>query len=232
MATSLRVQRHPFRILGLVAASWNGSPQTLQVNQNATMPQTPNGTMTFACFNQSTQNNSGSLFLTSGGSQPESLTVPALAQQPLIVMNNWMANNLSVTNVSANGNTPIWIGAFGPGIPGQFPANLPTDGTTVPLSPGQSAQGNTLPQYMQLVLQCNNPSLTVFTIIGGPLDASANNGYAIILNAASNVPPLGYWAATTGNSYAFSFNWGGALLYVANMSPFSSAGASVALRRL
>jgi hypothetical protein len=229
-----------FTLIGqqTVNADWNGSPVILQVNQNIKMPQTPNGTVIFGYVNQSTQNNSGTLSLTSGGSQPTFVTAPPLANQPGIVMNNWAANDLSVTNVSANNSTPIWVAAFGPGIPGQSPVNLPV-GTPVPLVVAQSAQGKANPQWMQLILTCNTATLAIFAFIGGPPDNTGNNGYVVAVNAAQNTgpgtglnPPPGYYATTTSNAYTYQFNWGSSLVYVVNMSPATGVGATVLMRNL
>ncbi|MGH8065699.1 MAG: hypothetical protein ACRERE_10805 [Candidatus Entotheonellia bacterium] len=241
MATPSRYRIVRFQIIGQnsVNPNWNGLPCTLQVNQNVNMLQTPNGTMVFAYFNQASQNNQGTLSVTSGGSQPVILQVPANALQPSVWMNNWRANNLSVTNISQNANTPVWIAAFGPGLPGQVAVALPANGTRVPLAPAQSAQGNALPQWMQLVMQSNTPSLTIVAFIGGPPDSSGNNGYVVAVNASSdtgpgtgNAPTVGYYATTTGNSYAYPFNWGSSLVYVVNMSPATGSSAQVLLRSL
>jgi hypothetical protein len=241
MPTSARRRIISYQLIGQnpVDSNWNGSPITLLVDQNVVMPQTPNGTVVFAYFNQSTQNNGGALSVTSGGNVPTTLQVPAGALQASIWMHNWKADNLSVTNISANQNTPIWIAAFGPGISGQFPVALPTDGKSVPLAPAQAAQGDALPQWMQLVMQSNSPALTIFAIIGGPADASGNNGYVVAVNASSNTgpqtgkqAPVGYYATTVSNSYAFPFNWGSSLVYVVNLSPATGAGAQGILRRL
>jgi hypothetical protein len=220
-------------------ASWSGVGMTLMVNQNVVMPQTANGTMIFGWVNMSTVNNFGTLSVTSGGSSPTFLDASAFAAQPSIWMSNWRANNLSVTNISANQNTPIWISAYGPGVPGQTSLALPTNGTPVPLATGQSAKGNTLPQWMQLVMQSNTATLCIFAIIGGPVDGSGNNGYVIAVNAGTNTgpntgntPPAGYYATTTSNAYTFQLNWSGAQLYVVNMSPATASGAQVLLRTL
>jgi hypothetical protein len=232
------LRSQPFELLGKnsVNNSWNGSPVTLNVNESVSMPQTPNGTMVFGYFNQATQNNSGDLIVTSGGGAPTTLVAPANTLQPSIWMNNWQANNLNVTNVSPNSNTPIWISAFGPGVPGQYPLTLQSNGTPVALVPAQSAQGTALPQYMQLVMTCNAATLAIFAIIGGP---GPNNEYVISVNAAYNSgpgtqtnPPAGYYATTVGNSYAFPFNWGSSLVYVVNMSPATTSGANVLMRSL
>jgi len=207
---------------------------------NVNMPQTPNGSMVFAYQNNTTMTNQGTLSLTSGGGAPQFLPVPALANQPSILINNWQANNLSVTNVSPTGtNTPIWIEAIGPGLPGLTPVNLPVDGTTVGLVTYQAAQGTALPRYMQLILQANSGSLTIFSVIGGPTDASGNNAYVMSVNAVANTgpgtgvqPPAGYYATTTSNYFTYQFNWGSSAIFVANISPSTAALSSISVRAL
>jgi hypothetical protein len=234
------METQEFELLGrldVTGAAWNGQPMVLLVNQSASMPQTPNGTMVFAATNQATQNNEGTLILTSGGTL-DSLTVPALANAPTVRMNNFRANNLNVTNTSANNATPILVQAVGPGIPGITPLPLGI-GTPIQLAFGQSAQGNTNPQFMQLVIQSNAPTLGVVSVIGGPQDASGNNGMVIAVNAASNTgpgtgmaPPMGYYATTTGNTYTYSFNYTGASIFVSNLSPSTAQALSILLRAL
>jgi len=234
------LQLVPFAIVGLntVTETWDGSPLLLQVNQSATMAQTPNGSVVFAYQNEATKNNSGDLMLTSGGGAPIPLTVPALNNQPNILTQNWKGNNLTVTNVSVNNDTPIRIQAVGPGMPGTNPFNLPI-GTPLALSPGATAQTNALPQYMQLNFQNTNGQFAVFVLIGGPPDSSGNNAYVISVNASSNTgppssqpAPPGYYATTTNNSYSYTFNWGSSVVFVANMSGLTSTGSQIVLRAL
>jgi hypothetical protein len=208
------------------------------VSQNVVLPQTPNGTTVFAATNQATINNQGQLSLTSGGGAPQFLDVPAFANQPTILIYNWKANNLSVTNVSANNNTPILVQAVGPGMPGITPLSLQI-GTGLSMAAGQCAQGNASPQWMQLLIQSTAATLGILALIGGPPDGSGNNGYVIAVNAAANTgpntgvtPPVGYYATTTSNSYAFQFNWGSSLVFVANMSPSTAQALTVTMRAL
>jgi len=221
-----------------VTAAWNGSPQVLLTSQNTVMPQTPNGTTIFAATNQSTMNNQGQISLTSGGGAPTILDVQALTSQPTININNWKANNLSVTNISVNNNTPILVQAVGPGIPGITPQQL-VIGTPTLLAMGQCAQTNASPQYMQLVIQVTGPTLGIIGLIGGPPDVTGNNGYVIAVNATANTgpgtgmpPPAGYYATTTSNTYAYQFNWGSSLVFVSNLSPSTAQTVSVLLRAL
>jgi len=212
-----------FSILGQSVATpnWNGSPMTLAWRDSATMQQTSDGSMILAFQNTSEMNNAGKLGITSGSSQPQFLLAPALALQPTILINNWQANNLNLTNVSVNTNTPIWIAAFGPGI-GAAPAPLPNDGTAAPVAVNDALKGVTKPAYMQLGFQANSADLCLFAIIGGPQDAKGNNAYAVALNSQygntgpdyTTPAPAGYYATTGGNSYTFEFNWGSSVLFV------------------
>ena len=90
-------------------SAWNGSPQVLQVNDSVSMPQTTNGTMLVSMSNQATQNNQGSIAQTSGGGEPAFFTLPALAGYPEVEIKNFNANNLNLTNISANAETPIKV---------------------------------------------------------------------------------------------------------------------------
>jgi len=233
---------HEFKIINKpelsVNGTWNGSPTTLLTSQNVVMPQTPNGTVIVTLLNQTTGNNQGQISLTSGGAQPQFITVNAHANQPNALTGNWQANNLSLTNVSPNNDTPILVQAVGPGIPGITPLPL-TIGTALQLSYGQVTQGNASPQWMQLVVQVTGPTLGIIGIIGGPPDSTGNNGYLVAVNYSSNSgpgsnppPPPGYYATTTSNSYTFPFNWGSSQVFIANMSPSTAQAVSVLLRAL
>jgi hypothetical protein len=200
---------------------WNGAALTLEVDDYATMAQTPDGSMIFAFQNMSKLNNKGTLELTSGGNPPEQFDAPQLVRQPNVLIRNWRANNLNILNTSANQRTPIWIEAFGPGI-GPDPQPLPL-GQGLQIAQNQALQGDTKASQMQLKLQFNSTDFALFGIIGGPADSSGNNAYAIALNSPSgttgppttNPPPVGYYATSGGNNYTFKFNWGSATLYVA-----------------
>lgn len=238
-ADLLGLQQAPFQIIGqsTVTDTWDGAPLVLAVNDTANMSQTPNGSVVFAYQNIATQNNSGNLMLTSGGSAPVPLTAPALTNQPNIVTNNWQANNLRVTNTSANPDTPIRIQAVGPGMPGTNPLTLQI-GTPLTLDAGATAQANASPQWMQLILQNTNGLLAIFVLIGGPA-TDGNNAYVISVNASANTGPStgqtappGYYATTTSNAYPYQFNWGSSLVFVANMSGATSFGSQVTLRAL
>jgi hypothetical protein len=224
-----------------IAAAWDGSPLVLQPNQNANMLQTTNGSMALAYLNLSTMNNQGTLSVVSGGNQPTFLPVPALNNQPGVLINNWKGNNLSVTNISVPGSsTPIQIQAIGPGLPGINPLLLAVG--TLNLKPGQMAQGNALPQFMQIVFQSNSGQQAIFVLIGGPPDRSGNNAYMLAVNARQDAgpgtsnpttpPPEGYYATTTSNYYNYQFNWGSSTIFVANMSGTTSSASQITLRQL
>lgn len=226
------LQLVPYEIIGAnaVTQTWDGSRLTLEVNQSALMPQTPNGTMLFAWENVSSQNNNGSLGVTSGGAAPTFLVAEALTHQPCVWVNNWNANNLNVTNVSPNVTTPIDIQAYGPGLGSPLPLEA---GTPLQLASTQAAQGDVEPKYYQLILQVTGSALGVIVVIGGPRDGTGNNGYVFGVNVPATPPPSGcpatYTGQTTGNTYTYLLNWGSSTVYVANMSA-TSVVVTVTLR--
>jgi hypothetical protein len=220
-----------------VSTSWNGQPTTLQVNDNISMPQTTAGTMILSATNQATQSNVGDLSITSGGGQPVFLKLQALENRPIIETKNWGANNLSLTNISANADTPILVQAVGPNLPGMTAKAL-VIGTPLTLVAGDVGQGKASPQYMQLIVQSTAATLGVVGFIGGPQDASGNNGYIVTVNDTQNTgpggatPPAGYYATTTSNTYTYTFNWGSSLVFVANLSPSTAEDLTVTMRAL
>lgn len=224
------------KAVGASNTAWNGGPLTLQVNDNANLSPTTNGSMVLAYQNLATVNNQGNLTLTSGGSIPVNLPVPARANAPSIMVNNWQGNNLSASNTSIVAPTPIWIAAIGPGLTGVNPVNLPADGSKVTLAaakPGQvvpTADGTALPRYMNLRMTASTGDLTIITVIGGPPDASGNNAYVFGLNFAGS--GTGYYQTTSANTITFTFNWGSSSVFVANLSPSTAASATVSLTPL
>src|ERR1044072_4884268 len=98
-----------FLVLGVntINASWDGSPTTLGWHESAKMPRTADGSMILAWRNLPTLNNDGMLTLTSGALAPQFLDAPNGALVPSVLVNNWKANNLNLTNTSANTATPI-----------------------------------------------------------------------------------------------------------------------------
>jgi hypothetical protein len=224
----------PQQTLDAAAADWNGNGTTLAVNGQVQMPQTPDGTLVVGYWVTGGQNSAGQLQVSSGGTSYPALTVPAMLPQPQLLMNNFQANNLKLTNTSPNGTTKIWVSAYGPGIPGVTPTPLAVGGPAKTLGTTSSAQGATLPAQMQLQISAPSGFLGIFAIVGGPQDPSGNNGYVVAVNAAftagpgtsnpGGTPPAGYYATTTGNAYTFSFNWNGGQIYVVNMSASSVTG--------
>jgi hypothetical protein len=224
------------------STAWTGQWLQLAVSSSALMQQTPNGTTLFVSLSGATQNNAGVLYLTSGGAAPVPVSVPALVTQPGVLIQNWQANNLSVSNQSSNQQTPIWIALYGPGIPGQQVGVLPVNGTAVTVGGGMSVQGTPPPQYMALTMQCLAGTYCVFGLGGGrPDPATGGNGYVFSVNDSVNgdtgpgtgkTPPAGYYATAAGNSYKYTFNAGSSLVYVANLSSNTAVRAQISLAPL
>lgn len=208
--------------------SWNGIGKILAPEQSANMLQTPNGTLVFGYFNRSTENSEGELVLTSAATYHKRIPVPPLQSAPGLVIYNWQAGNLNVTNTSLNPTTSIFVSAYGPGVPGQSPGPLPI-GQEVKLGTTQSAQGSTRPQNMRLRITVSGGATGVFAIVGGPNDASGNNGKVIAVNFRGEKPD-DYYAVTPNNSYVLDFNWNGARIYVVNMSSSGSPLGQVLLQ--
>jgi hypothetical protein len=216
----------------MATAAWTGTPTVLKVNDQVTMPQTPNGTVIVSAINQATLNNQGEASITSGGSQVESLELPALATAPTAYAHNYGASNLAITNTSAQDNTPIQVQAVGPGIPGVTPKPLVIL-TPLTVGFGEVAQGGTNPQNMQLKIQNNTSTTSVVGVIGGPADASGSNGKIIAVNwpAGTPVPPE-YFAVSNNNTYTLNFNWNGQQIFVGNLSSSNAAPVVLTLRAL
>ena len=212
--------------------NWNGARTTLtKQNQYVNMPQTPNGSLILGYLNQSKLNNAGEITATSGGTA-QILPVPPLIQMLSLLVRNWKANNLKITNTSAVEDTPILVQAFGPGIPGATPVNLPI-GQTISLGVTQAAQGISAPRSMLLRFTASTGNLSIIGIVGGPTTPPGDtNAYVIALNAPDAAPPPDYYAATMSNSYTFPFNWGSSIVYVANLSPIVAATVSVTMTAL
>jgi hypothetical protein len=114
-----------------MTSMWDGAPLTLAQNEQAIMPQTPNGSAVLAWLNMATQNNSGTLALTTDGTAPQMLEAPALMTAPNIVARNWHGADLRLTNISADPSTSIWIQMLGLRLPGVKPIPLPLDTPTI-----------------------------------------------------------------------------------------------------
>jgi hypothetical protein len=209
--------------------TWNGARTILAIDEHAAMTQTPDGTLIVAYLNQSKLNNQGEIAVTSGGRAPVFYPVPALQQMLSLLVDNWQADNLTITNASNASPTPILIQAFGPGIPGAMPVNLPVN-ASIMLGVAQAAQGPSRPKPSLLRFQANSAALTIVAIIGGPTNPpDQNNAYVIALNAPQSLPPDGYHAIVAGNSYDFPITWGAVMVYVANLSPVGAAPVFVTM---
>jgi hypothetical protein len=212
------------------AVNWDGSPLTLAVNASAQMQQTPLASLALAWQNMATQNDDGTLAVTSGGAPPTMFDAPALTTAPSFRVNNFQDNNVNVTNVSAQPAIPILVQMYGPGIPGITPVPLQMN-VPVQLPSGGVAQGMGQPANVLLRLRTNTANLSTIILIGGPLDAGGNNGYVFGLNMPSTPP--NYTKTTPGNTLDFGpFNWGLSILFVANLSPRPAAPVSVVLQTL
>lgn len=211
---------------------WDGSPKTLTtLGDMLLMSQAPNGPMIFAYQNKATLNNSGQLSLSSG-SAGETLNASYGALAPSIYVKNWQGNNLTVNNISLQSATPIWVEAFGPGLPGQTTVPI-TVGTPLVLNPAPGAtsvaQGVTLPRPMLLRMTSSTGDAAVIALIGGPGDQTGNNAYVFGLNMAGSETTAEYTEVSAGNTITYTFNWGASVVYLANMSASTAAAVTLTL---
>jgi len=219
--------------------NWNGSPTTLNAppapDSSVNMPQTSNGSMIVTAINKATQNNSGTITISTGGSGTTPPDLPPQATAPWVEVQNFQANNLQISNISTASATPVMVQAIGPGIPGVTPKTISIGSGEVTLGFGEVAQGGTNPQRMILRIQNTTSTLSVVGVIGGPNDSTGNNGIVIGLNATQNTgpggatPPEGYYATTTSNTYNLNFNWNGAGIFVGNLSSANAAALKLTL---
>ena len=222
---------HPmkFAVIGAQVSTpnWTGAPLTLAWHDSAAMPQTPNGSTVLAWQNSATQNNDGTLALTSA-SAPQFLDAPQGALLPSVLVKSFASNSLNLTNLSANKATPIWIEMFGPGIPGApTPTPVTPGAAPISLASGGTASGKAPPNYAQLILQSNTNNLTIVSLIGGP-NVNGTNGYVFALNYAGPPNPAGYTQTSAGNTITYQFYWT-TTFFIANMSPSNSADVQVSL---
>ena len=221
-----------FQIIGrrVVNANWDGSPITLNQYDGVTMPQAPNGSTVLGWQNIATQNNDGTLIVSSGATVYPNLDAPFGTNATSIWVNNFLGNNVTVTNFSIQTATPIWVEMYGPGIPGIFPSQL-TVNQPLQLSPGEVAQGTAQPTNVLFKLQASPGNTTSVALIGGRNDASGNNAKVFGLNMASTPP--GYYQTTAGNYLTYGpFNWGSSTVFVANMSSQIADSVTVLLQSL
>jgi hypothetical protein len=212
--------------------NWDGSPQTLNQYEKLTMQNPPNGFAVLGYWNQATQNNDGSVLVGSQGTST-SHDAPALANAPSLLVNNWLSNPVTVTNMSAAPATPIGVEMYGPGIPGVDSGPLPVN-QPVQLFPGATAQGQAQPGSMVLQLTASPMSTTIVAVIGGPIGAGGSNAYVYGLNMASPPPsPTPYTKTTSGSTLTTdTFNWGSATIFVANLSSANAGAVQVRLLRV
>jgi hypothetical protein len=218
-------EANPKSATAFLSTVWNGKPTSIDKNHTLSMSPTPVGVMVLVAHNESA-NNAGSLQLTSGGYPPVLLTCPQNQTLQAVNTQNWGGNPLTVFNNSPQSPTLIKVQAMGPGMPGITPKKLPYE-TNVSLSGYDCAAGQTQPNYMNLTLQTSTNSLTTFAVIGGMTGAEA---YFFALNVPPNTPTQpGYFQTTPNSQLQWQFNWGGANIFIANLSATTAAAGTVNL---
>lgn len=201
--------------------AWNGSPITLSVNSSVTLSPSTNGAMVLAAFNTDTKNNAGQLLLTWGGNTPTTLDVAALQNAPILLTQDFEGNAVTVTNISQQ--APIWLAAYGPGLPSANPGTLPDNGQFYSLGPYTVRSTISAASYQRLVFNADK-DYTVFVVFAGPMVTT------LVINAPETVS--GYDYSTPDNNYPMTQNWMGQTLWVINLSPTVSADGQISLTSL
>lgn len=201
------------------AAVWDGSPQTILEYQAVEMPATPTCLIVLAAYNTDSRANDGEIAISSGGSKPTFLELPALTNQPVLVADDYQGNNLKITNTAT---APVCLEIFAPGF--GKPEPLP-DGTVLLLPSRMSRATTAQARYQQLVMK-NSSGQTSFLFYEGTTAAL----YTVNASAPPNVPNL-ECHSVPGNTAKVMDNWGAQTLYVANVSR-SSDTANVTLLTL
>ncbi len=201
---------------------WDGSPITLQPNESVQIKST-NGNMVLAYLNTDTQNNTGELAITYGGSKPDIKEAAPLQNAPNIIIKDYGGDVVQLTNISQQ--SPIKVTAYGPGFGSS--EELPATGQLYSLEQYQSRTTISQTSYQRLVMNAEK-TYTIFTLYVG----TTPKVYCVNTPDTAGVPVEDYTAVTSSNSYPITDNFLGKTLYVINLSPDSSQGAQVSLTTL
>ena len=204
---------------GGAARDWDGSGTSLAVNEGVTLSPTTKGQMVLAGYNTDTKNNAGQVFY-SWGAKGNTMDLPALQNAPVVLVQDFGGDALTVTNISPQ--APVWVAAYGPGL-GAPAAPLPADGQFYSLKPYAVRSTVASSTWQRLVLK-SEQGYTVFVLFVG------DEVTTICVNDPTSSED--YCASTPDNSYALTKNFMGQTLWVINVSPSSSQQGQVSLTNL
>lgn len=184
----------------------NAAPVTISTNESTGINQTLDGYMILTVQNLSSSK--ATVLYSSGGTTPQQIEIEGGDNAPQIVIYNWAANNLNVTNLSSKAGTEVAIGLYGLGTPTRpLPVNEQID-----LTQYMSAGRKTPASFAALQLASFGSSqATLFFVfsVGRPV------AYALNVNDPSAYP--GY-VTDAGNQKRILNNWQGRDLFVINVS--------------
>ncbi|NPC49627.1 hypothetical protein D7X99_37040 [Corallococcus sp. AB032C] len=190
----------------------NAAPVTIETNESTGINQTLDGFMILTLQNLSPSK--ATLLYSSGGSTPQQVDIDGGNNAPQIVINNWGANNLTITNLSSKDGTQVAVGLYGLGTPSK---NLP-ESEQIELTQYQSAGRKTPVSFANLALASfGSPQTTIYFVfsVGKPV------AYAVNVSDPSFYP--GY-VTDSGNQKKVINNWQGRDLFVINVSTHTSPG--------
>ncbi|MFT4926167.1 MAG: hypothetical protein ACI8WB_002265 [Phenylobacterium sp.] len=202
-------------------SQWDGTGQNVGEHGTLTMKQSTDGDMAIAIFNLSEANELGQVTITSGGSRPEHIDVPALQNAPLILVRNFGGNSLNINN---NSPAQLYVSAYGPGLASINPKPLCADGIAHSLEKYNARKTMSKPKLQELTFAATELEYTVVILFAG------SQVTTLCLNAPKNQP--GYDISTSQDSHSITNNWLGKTLWVVNLSPLSNQAATVALDTL
>ncbi|AKQ68344.1 hypothetical protein A176_005256 [Myxococcus hansupus] len=190
----------------------NAAPVNISTNESTGINQTLDGYMILTIQNLSSSK--ATVLYSSGGSTPQQVEIEGGDNAPQIIINNWGANNLSVTNLSNRDETEVAVGLYGLGTPTE---SLPA-GESVELKQYTSAGAKTPAKFAALQLAAGASSeTTLFFVfsVGKPV------AYALNVNDPDYFP--GY-ITSASNQTRITNNWQGRDLFVINVSTHVEPG--------
>jgi hypothetical protein len=141
------------------------------------------------------------------GAESLDVEIDAGLSVPQLVIQNFRANRLKITNLSTNVNTSVWVGLYGHGKP-YTPLKYDTP---IQINQYQSTGGSTVANLMNLHLNSPSKEAAIFYF-------AKSEPTAVVLNSDGSGVPLG-WTHTKDNNWQISKNWGANPLFILNASP-------------
>lgn len=182
----------------------NDPPVQVDCNKNASINQTKDAYMILMLENNAADSDANVISVF--GAKTIETQIEAGLSVPQLVIENFAANKLTVTNISTNEKTAVKVGIYGRG---KSTTHLDV-GKKVNIGQFQSAGCTTVANPMNLQLTAKSEEARIFIFaIGEPT--------AVLLNSEDTDIPEG-WTYTKDNSWQTTKNWKGNPLFILNVS--------------